>query len=77
MGIALTPHDAAKTILFLSCEDSSGITGTALVIDAGYLTAAEWKTNGHTAFMESPDTDGNGTAPRRRGVRAESRRVKR
>jgi NAD(P)-dependent dehydrogenase (short-subunit alcohol dehydrogenase family) len=44
LGIALTPHDIAKTILFLSCEDSSGITGTTLVIDAGYLTAAEWET---------------------------------
>jgi NAD(P)-dependent dehydrogenase (short-subunit alcohol dehydrogenase family) len=42
LGIALTPHDIAKTILYLSCEDSSGITGTTLVIDAGYLTAAEW-----------------------------------
>ena len=51
MGVALTPYDAAKTILFLSCEDSSGITGTALVIDAGYLTAAEWDTHGRTAFM--------------------------
>src|SRR5205814_8678740 len=28
MGVALTPEDIAKTILFLSCEDSSGITGT-------------------------------------------------
>lgn len=54
MGVALTPHDAAKTILFLSCEDSSGITGTSLVIDAGYLTAAEWKTGGRTAFMTPP-----------------------
>jgi NAD(P)-dependent dehydrogenase (short-subunit alcohol dehydrogenase family) len=27
MGIALTPHEVAKTILFLSCDDSSGITG--------------------------------------------------
>jgi NAD(P)-dependent dehydrogenase (short-subunit alcohol dehydrogenase family) len=42
LGVALTPHDVAKTILFLSCEDSSGITGTTLTIDAGYLTAAEW-----------------------------------
>ena len=42
MGIALTPEDVAKTILFLSCEDSSGITGTTQIIDAGYLTAAEW-----------------------------------
>jgi enoyl-[acyl-carrier-protein] reductase (NADH) len=41
----------ARTILFLSCEDSSGITGTTLTIDAGYLTAAEWDAKGKTAFM--------------------------
>ena len=51
MGVSLTPDDVAKTILFLSCEDSSGITGTAMIIDAGYLTAAEWDTGGKTAFM--------------------------
>ena len=51
MGIALTPHDVAKTIRFLSCEDSSGITGTTLVIDAGYLAAAEWEHPGKTRFM--------------------------
>jgi len=51
MGVALTPHDVAKTILYFSCEDSSGITGTTMVIDAGYLTAAEWNTPGRTAFM--------------------------
>ena len=51
MGVALTPQDVAKTILFLSCEDSSGVTGAAMIIDAGYLTAAEWDTHGKTAFM--------------------------
>lgn len=51
MGVVLTPQDAAKTILFLSCEDSSGITGTTLVVDAGYLTAAEWDVRQKTAFM--------------------------
>jgi NAD(P)-dependent dehydrogenase (short-subunit alcohol dehydrogenase family) len=50
MGVALTPHDAARPILFFSCDDSYGITGTTLIIDAGYLTAAEWKTSGPTAF---------------------------
>lgn len=50
MGIPLTPNDVAKTILFLSCDDSSGVTGTALVIDAGYLTAAEWELKGTTSF---------------------------
>jgi enoyl-[acyl-carrier-protein] reductase (NADH) len=44
LGMALTPHDVAKSILFFSCDDASGITGTTLVIDAGYLTAAEWNT---------------------------------
>lgn len=44
IGMALTPHDVAKTILFLSCDDSAGITGTPLVIDGGYLAAAEWNT---------------------------------
>ena len=44
LGRALTPDDVARSFLFLSCEDSCGITGTTLVIDAGYLTAAEWET---------------------------------
>jgi NAD(P)-dependent dehydrogenase (short-subunit alcohol dehydrogenase family) len=51
MGVALTPDDVAKTILFLSCEDSSGVTGASIIIDAGYLTAAEWDSGGRTAFM--------------------------
>lgn len=46
LGIALTPQDVARAILFLSCADSAGITGTTLTIDAGYLTAAEWNTGG-------------------------------
>jgi NAD(P)-dependent dehydrogenase (short-subunit alcohol dehydrogenase family) len=50
MGVALTPEEAARTILFFSCDDSSGITGATLVIDAGYLAAAEWETRGPTAF---------------------------
>lgn len=50
LGVALTPDDVARTILFLSCEDSSGITGASLIIDAGYLTAAEWDTGGKTAL---------------------------
>ncbi len=51
-GVALGLEDVAKTILFLSCDDSSGITGTVLVIDAGDLTAAERDTNERTAFMD-------------------------
>ncbi len=56
MGVPLTPDDVARGILFLSCEDSSGITGTTLVIDAGYLTAAEWTSPARTAFMRAPKT---------------------
>ena len=52
MGIALTPHDIAKAMLYLSCEDSSGITGTSLVVDGGYLAAAEWTAGGDTAFKD-------------------------
>jgi NAD(P)-dependent dehydrogenase (short-subunit alcohol dehydrogenase family) len=53
MGIALTPLDVARAILYLSCEDSAGVTGTALTIDGGYVAAAEWKHPGHTRFMEA------------------------
>jgi NAD(P)-dependent dehydrogenase (short-subunit alcohol dehydrogenase family) len=52
IGVALEPADVARTVLFLSCEDSAGITGTSLVIDGGYTTAAEWDTAGQTKFME-------------------------
>lgn len=52
MGVALTPLDVAKSILYFSCDDSSGVTGTMLVIDGGYLAAAEWQTRGTTAFGE-------------------------
>jgi NAD(P)-dependent dehydrogenase (short-subunit alcohol dehydrogenase family) len=50
-GVALSSHDIAKAVLYLSCEDSSGVTGTSLVVDGGYLAAAEWQTADHTAFM--------------------------
>ena len=39
---AMSPHDIARTILYLSCEDSAGVNGTAVVVDGGYLAAAEW-----------------------------------
>jgi NAD(P)-dependent dehydrogenase (short-subunit alcohol dehydrogenase family) len=52
MGTALSPHDIAKAVLYLSCEDSSGVTGASLVIDGGYLAAAEWQCPPHTAFMD-------------------------
>jgi NAD(P)-dependent dehydrogenase (short-subunit alcohol dehydrogenase family) len=54
MGVALTPRDVAKSILYFSCEDSSGITGTSLTVDCGYLAAAEWEHPGKTAFQEKP-----------------------
>jgi NAD(P)-dependent dehydrogenase (short-subunit alcohol dehydrogenase family) len=52
MGVALKPADIAKAALYLSCEDSAGVTGTSLVVDGGYLTAAEWQHPGHTKFMD-------------------------
>ena len=54
MGIALTPDDIAKAVLYFCSEQSAGITGTSLVVDGGYLAAAEWTTAGRTAFMDPP-----------------------
>jgi NAD(P)-dependent dehydrogenase (short-subunit alcohol dehydrogenase family) len=42
MKSALTAGEIARAILYLSCEDSAGVTGTSLVVDGGYLAAAEW-----------------------------------
>jgi len=44
IGVALTPRNIATTARFLCSEDSAGVTGTSIVIDGGYLTAAEWET---------------------------------
>ena len=52
MGVALQPLDVAKAALYFSCEDSAGVTGTSLTIDAGYTATAEWDTDGPTRFME-------------------------
>jgi len=52
MGVSLTADDIAKAVLYLSCEDSAGVTGTSLVIDGGYLAAAEWEHPGKTRFMD-------------------------
>lgn len=51
-GVALTPQDIAKAALYFACEDSAGVTGTTLVVDGGYLAAAEWEHPGKTRFME-------------------------
>jgi NAD(P)-dependent dehydrogenase (short-subunit alcohol dehydrogenase family) len=50
MGVALKPNDVGKTVLYLACDDSFGVTGTSVVIDAGYLAAAEWGAGGETRF---------------------------
>ena len=52
MGVALQPLDIARAARYFSCEDSSGITGTFLVVDAGYTATAEWETTRPTKFME-------------------------
>jgi NAD(P)-dependent dehydrogenase (short-subunit alcohol dehydrogenase family) len=54
MGIPLTPAHIAKAALYLCCEDSAGVTGTSIVVDGGYLAAAEWSHPGHTRFMDEP-----------------------
>jgi len=43
LGAALKPMEIARAVLYLSCEDSAGVTGTSLVVDGGYLAAAEWE----------------------------------
>ncbi len=58
MGVALQPLDIAKAALYFSCEDSAGITGASLVVDAGYTVAAEWETIGPTRFMDKSDATG-------------------
>jgi NAD(P)-dependent dehydrogenase (short-subunit alcohol dehydrogenase family) len=52
MAVPMTPHDIAKAVLYFSCEDSAGVTGTTLVVDGGYLAAAEWEQSGKTRFMD-------------------------
>lgn len=42
LGRALAAEEIARAALYFSCEDSAGVTGTSLVIDGGYLAAAEW-----------------------------------
>jgi NAD(P)-dependent dehydrogenase (short-subunit alcohol dehydrogenase family) len=42
LGRMLSGTDIAHAVLYLSGPQSAGVTGTALVVDAGYLAAAEW-----------------------------------
>ena len=42
LGRPLSPWEIANAILYLSSDLSSGITGTSLVIDAGYTATCEW-----------------------------------
>jgi NAD(P)-dependent dehydrogenase (short-subunit alcohol dehydrogenase family) len=48
LGRALSPGDIARSILHLACEDSAGVTGTSVVVDGGYLAAAEWNSSNIT-----------------------------
>jgi enoyl-[acyl-carrier-protein] reductase (NADH) len=42
LGRALAPREIADSVLYLAGAESSGITGTSIVVDAGYTAAAEW-----------------------------------
>ena len=42
MNVAMSPDDIARSVVYLSCEDSSGVTATSLVVDGGYISCAEW-----------------------------------
>jgi NAD(P)-dependent dehydrogenase (short-subunit alcohol dehydrogenase family) len=42
LGRLLTGADIAESVLFLCMPEASAITGTTLVVDGGYLAAAEW-----------------------------------
>ncbi len=39
---ALAPREVADSVLYLAGAESSGVTGTSIVVDAGYSAAAEW-----------------------------------
>jgi NAD(P)-dependent dehydrogenase (short-subunit alcohol dehydrogenase family) len=42
LGRMLEGVDIANAVLYLAGPESAGITGTSLLVDAGYLAAAEW-----------------------------------
>jgi NAD(P)-dependent dehydrogenase (short-subunit alcohol dehydrogenase family) len=50
IGVLVEPAHVARAALYLACEDSAGVTGTSLVVDGGYLAAAEWHAD-KTRFM--------------------------
>lgn len=53
-GAVIRPADVAQAAVYFCSEASAGITGTSLVIDGGYIAAAEWETSGLTRFAEAP-----------------------
>ncbi len=52
MGIAMQPEDIAKAALYLSTEDSSGVTGAMLTVDGGYTVGPEWQHPGFPGFSD-------------------------
>jgi NAD(P)-dependent dehydrogenase (short-subunit alcohol dehydrogenase family) len=42
MARMLSPEEIADAVLYLASERASGITGTELLVDGGYLATAEW-----------------------------------
>lgn len=53
-GAVIRPADVAQAAVYFCSEASAGITGASLVIDGGYIAAAEWETSGPTRFAEAP-----------------------
>ncbi len=53
-GAVIRPEDVARAAVYFCSETSAGITGTSLVVDGGYIAAAEWETSGPTRFKEGP-----------------------
>ncbi len=41
-GRILHPREIASSVAYLCSDDASGITGTSLIVDGGYLATAEW-----------------------------------
>ena len=41
-GEMLFPEDMGKVAVFLCSDDATGITGTSLVVDGGYIACAEF-----------------------------------